>query len=81
MVVGTTTFQLVYGLNANLPMEFLVPTLRVAKDLEWTGHELSERVDELEKLDETRLLAIVGMYAEKHRRKHWHDQNIKTKHF
>ena len=45
------------------------------------GHELSERVDELEKLDETRLLAIARMYAEKCRRKHWHDQNIKTNRF
>ena len=42
---------------------------------------MSERVDELEKLDdETRLLAIAGMYAEKCRRKHWHDQNILKKH-
>ena len=52
--------------------------LRVAKELEWTGHEWSKRVDELEQLDETRLLAIVGMYAEKRRQKQWHDQNIKT---
>ena len=38
--VGTTPFHLVYGLNAILPIEFLVPTLRFATDLEWTGHEL-----------------------------------------
>lgn len=61
VAVGTTPFELVYGLNAILPIDFLVPTLRVAKELEWTGHALSERVDELEKLDETRLLAIAGM--------------------
>ncbi len=42
---------------------------------------MSNRIDELDKLDETRLLAIAGMYAEKRRRKHWHDQNIKTKWF
>ena len=50
--VGTTPFELVYGQNAILPIEFLVPTLRVATELEWTGHELSERVNDLEKLDE-----------------------------
>ena len=50
--VGSTPFDLVYGINAILPMEFLVPTLCVASDLGWTGHELSERVEELEKLDE-----------------------------
>ena len=55
-IVGTTPFQLMYGLNALLPIEFLVPTLRVAKDLQWIGNKLSERISELEKLDETRLL-------------------------
>lgn len=78
---GTTPFQLVYDQNAILPIEFLVPTLRVAKELEWNGQGLSERVDKLEKLDETRLLAIADMYAEKHRCKDWHNQKIKTKRF
>ena len=41
MAIGATPFKLIYGLNAILPIEFLVPTLRVAKDLNWTGHELS----------------------------------------
>ena len=72
---------MVYGLNTILPIEFPVRTLRVAKELKWIGHELSKRVDELEQLDETRLLAVVDMYAEKRRQKHWHDQNIKTNHF
>ena len=44
--------------------------LRVATELEWTGHDLSKRVNDLEKLDEIRLLAIARMYAEKRRRKH-----------
>ena len=43
--------------------------------------EVSERVEQLEKLDETRLLAIVGMYAEKRRRKQWFDKNLKDKNF
>ena len=42
IVIGTTPFNMVYGLDAILPLEFLIPTLRVAKELEWTGHELSE---------------------------------------
>ena len=32
--IGTTPFNLVYGMNAMLPMDFLIPTLRVAKNLE-----------------------------------------------
>ena len=79
--MDTTPFQLVYGLNAILPIELLVPTLRVAANLEWTGHELSERINELEQLDEARLQALINIYAKKRRRKHWHDQNIKTKRF
>ena len=46
--VGTTPFNMVFGLDVILPMEFLVPTLRVAKYLEWTSHELSHIIDELE---------------------------------
>ena len=72
---------MVFGLDAILPMEFLIPTLRVAKTLEWTGHELSERIDELEKLDETRLKAVAGMYVLKRRQKQFHDDHIVTKLF
>ena len=50
--IGTTPFNLVFGLDAILPIEFLIPTLRVARELEWTGHDLSERLHELEELDE-----------------------------
>ena len=38
---GTTPFNMVFGLDAILPMEFLLPTLKVAQTLNWTGHELS----------------------------------------
>ena len=48
---GTTPFNLFYGMNAILPMDFLIPTLQVAKNLDWMGHELSQRLDDLEKLD------------------------------
>ena len=50
--IGTTPFNLVYGLDAILPIEFLIPILKVARELEWIGHELSDRLDDLEKLDE-----------------------------
>ena len=50
--IGTTPFNLVYGLHVIFPIEFLIPTLRVARELKWTGHELSDRLEELEKLDE-----------------------------
>ena len=34
--IGTTPFNMVFGLDAILPIEFLIPTLRVTKELEWT---------------------------------------------
>ena len=67
--ISTTPFNMVFGLDAVLPLEFLIPTLRVAQELEWMGHELSERLEELERLDETCLKAVVGMYALKRRQK------------
>ena len=59
----------------------MIPTLRVAKQLEWTGHKLSERIDDLEKLDEDRRIAVLGIYAEKRRMKSWHDTHVKTGRF
>ena len=38
-------------------------------------------MEQLEKLDETRLLAFVGMYVEKQRHKQWFDKNLKERNF
>ena len=81
MAIGTTPFNMFYGLDDILPLKFLVPTLRAAKDLEWTGHELLDQLEELERLDETRLAAVAGMYALKRRQKQFHDHHILTKEF
>ena len=58
-----------YGLDAILPIDFFIPTLRVAQTLNWTRHELSKRIDELDTLDETRRQVVISMYAEKRRQK------------
>ena len=79
--LGTTPYNMVFGLDAILPLEFLILTLRVAKELEWNGHEFSKRLDKLEKLDETRLRAVAGMYAQKRRQKKFHDAHVKNKEF
>ena len=79
--VGSTPFKLVYGLNAVLLIEFLMPTLRTAAALHWDGHALSNRLLELQNLDETRLTAVHAMYVEKHRRKAWHDKNLRLQEF
>ncbi|MCO5570501.1 hypothetical protein L7F22_024223 [Adiantum nelumboides] len=79
--IGTTPFNMVYGIQAILPLEFLIPTLRVAKELEWTGHELSEQIEVLEKLDETKLRAVASIYAQKRNMKSFFDQHVINKEF
>lgn len=79
--IGTTPYNLVFGLDAILPMEFLIPTLRIAKELGWTGHELSNCLTELEQLDEFRLCFVAAMYAQKRRLKKFHDAHIISKEF
>ena len=53
----------------------------MAKELEWTGHEMSSRLEEIEKLDEFRLRAVAGMYAQKRRLKKFHDAHVASKEF
>ncbi|MCO5580816.1 hypothetical protein L7F22_034688 [Adiantum nelumboides] len=79
--IGMTPFDMVYGIQAILSLEFLIPTLRVAKELEWTGHELSEQLEVLEKLDETRLRAVASIYAQKRNMKSFFDQHVINKEF
>lgn len=76
--IGTTPFNLVFGLDAILPIKFLVPTLT---SLDWNGHEFLARVEQLERLDETKLHAVAAMYAKKRHQKCWHDNNIRSKEF
>ena len=70
---------MVFGLDAILSIKFLISTLCVAKELNWMGHKLSERLEEIEKLDETHLAIVHGVYALKRRQKKFLDSHIGTK--
>ncbi|MCO5600928.1 hypothetical protein L7F22_055045 [Adiantum nelumboides] len=61
--IDTAPFNMVYGIQAILQLEFLIPTLQVAKDLKWTRHELSGQIEVLKKLDETSLRAVASIYV------------------
>ena len=65
-----------YITNGILDSNFLV-----AKELNWTGHKLSRRLEDLEKLDKDWLAVGHGMYALKQRQKKFHDSHISTKEF
>ena len=73
-------FNLVHGMNAILHMDFFdTYSLRVATNLEWTRHELSQRIYDLEKLDETQLMVVGHMYTQKRQKKQHHNLILKPK--
>ena len=62
-----------------MPMEYLVPSLRVAICERLNEESLTKRLVDLEQLKETQLHAAYGMKVEKLRRKKWFDRNLKNK--
>ena len=64
-----TPFQITYGQEAVMPVEYLVPSLRVAIQERWEENALVHHLEQLEKLDETRLLALNALLQEKTQRK------------
>eukprot|EP00253_Pinus_taeda_P022991 PITA_22991 len=58
---GFTPFQLVYGLEATLPIECEIPSLKLAVELLPNTTPLEERLLYLERLDETRRLANLAI--------------------
>jgi hypothetical protein len=77
-----TPFQLVYGREAVVPVEFLTPSLFIAQATKMTDDDsLVERVEELMELEEARFLAYFHQTVEKSSKKSWHDRHIKHKSF
>ena len=56
---GATPFSLVYGMEAVLPVEVEIPSLRVMRDIEMDESEwVQNRLDQLELIDEKRLTVV-----------------------
>ena len=74
---GQTPFQLAYGMEAVMPVEYVLPSLRIALE-ERLGDEESHkrRLASLEKLSEARQMAIHAMMVQKKRRKAWYNRTI-----
>ena len=77
-----TPFKLVYGLEAVVPMEYLVPSLRIAT---FTGMDdtgaIQNRLAQLVELEEDRFIAGFHQQVQKEREKAYHDRHIKKKSF
>jgi transposase InsO family protein len=77
-----TPFKLVYGLEVVVPMEYLVPSLRIVAltDMDDTG-VVREMLSQLVELEEDRFIAGFHQQEQKEREKAYHDRHIKTKAF
>jgi hypothetical protein len=77
-----TPFQLVYGKEAMVPVEFITLSLYIAQITHMSKEELvSQRLMELQELGETMFLADFHQSVEKSMKKDLHDKHIKTKLF
>ena len=62
-LTGQTPFRLVYGVEAVMPMEYIVPSLHIAALIGMTNRgALEERLAQLEELEEERFL--VGFHQQ-----------------
>jgi transposase InsO family protein len=77
-----TPFKLVYGLEVVVPMEYLVPSLRIAAftDMDDPG-AIQERLAQLVELEEDKFVAGFHQQVQKEREKAYHDMHIRKKAF
>ena len=77
-----TPFKLVYGLEVVVPMEYLVPSLRIVAftNMDDTGI-VRERLAQLVELEEDRFIAGFHQQVQKEWETAYHDRNIKKKTF
>ena len=80
MTNNATPFSLVYGLEAILPIEFEVPSLRIVVETRMPmSQSLKERLEHLEGLDESRRRSAQHVEAIQLRRKIAFDKRNKTR--
>jgi hypothetical protein len=77
-----TPFKLVYGQEAVVPLEFIVPILRVATITQMIERgTVQERLNHLMTMEEERILEGFNQKFQKERDKYFHDRHIKKKTF
>lgn len=77
-LTGQTPFRLVYGVEEVMPMEYIVPSLRIVAFMGMTAREaLEERLVHLAKLEEERFMGGFHQQVQKQHEKAWHDRHIK----
>eukprot|EP00253_Pinus_taeda_P008535 PITA_08535 len=79
--INFTPFQLVYGLEATLPIECEIPSLKLAVEFLPDTTPVEEHLLYLERLDETRRLASLAIEAQKKRVKTHFDNTVHPRSF
>jgi hypothetical protein len=77
---GQTPFKLVYGQEVVIPLHFWANSDRVASVSKFDqGRSLNDRLYQLNKLEEGRLIEIHHQEVQKQQQKAWHDRHLKKK--
>ena len=81
-LTGNTPFKLAYGQEVVMPIDYIVPSLRVAALTDMAdGDTMNERLLYLLVLEEDCFIAGFHQHVQKEREKAWHDRHIKRKAF
>jgi transposase InsO family protein len=79
-LTGHTKFKLAYGQEVVMPMEYIVPILKIVALIDVADEETqNERLLNLLKLEEDRFVVGFHQQVQKNREKLWHDRHIKSK--
>ena len=79
-LTGQTPFKLAYGQEATMPMEYIVPSLKIAALIDLADEEtVNERLLNMVELEEDRFVAGFHQQVQKDRENAYHDRHIKTK--
>ena len=79
-LTGHTPFRFVYGQEAVMPMEYIVPSFRISIFTEMDDPAiLKERLAKILELEEDSFVAGFQQQVQKAREKAWHDRHIKKK--
>eukprot|EP00253_Pinus_taeda_P004059 PITA_04059 len=77
-LTGQTPFRFVYGVEAMMPIEYIVPSLHTVACIGMVNHkDMEEKFMQLAELEEDSFLARFHQQVQKECEKTWHDQHIK----
>ena len=81
-LTGQTPFRLVYGQEAFIPLEYIVPSLKIVVIIEMTNvGTIEERLSQLVQLEEDSFLADYHQFVEKEWQRAWHECHTNFKQF